>query len=81
MRGSVAIGEVTDPKRGFFQPPEAVSLETRNVSLGDQNVGAQLVPVASDPTYDIWAYGVVSMRQLLDYPYLRTGLFIRRSVP
>jgi len=68
VRGSVAIGEMTDPKRGFFQPPEAVSLETRNVSLGDQNVGAQLVPVASDPTYDIWAYGVVFYEAVAGLP-------------
>lgn len=68
VRGSVPIGEMTDPKRGFFQPPEAVSLETRNVSLGDQNVGASLIPVASDPTYDIWAYGVLFYEAVAGLP-------------
>mmetsp|Transcript_24499 Transcript_24499/g.40163 ORF Transcript_24499/g.40163 Transcript_24499/m.40163 type:complete len:696 (+) Transcript_24499:3-2090(+) len=68
VRGSVAIGDMTDPKRGFFHPPEAVSLETRNVSLGDTNVGASVVPVASDVTYDIWAYGTVFYEAVAGLP-------------
>jgi len=68
IRGSVAIGETTDPTRGFFHPPEAVSLETRNVSLGDQNVGASVVSVASDATYDIWAYGTVFYEAVAGLP-------------
>lgn len=68
IRGSVAIGEETVPNRGFFHPPEAVSLETRNVSLGDKNVGASVVPVASDVTYDIWAYGVVFYEAVAGLP-------------
>ena len=66
--GSVAIGEMTDPKRGFFHPPEAVSLETRSVSLGDQNVGASVTSVASDVTYDIWAYGTVFYEAVAGLP-------------
>jgi serine/threonine protein kinase len=68
VRGCVAIGQMTNPKRGFFHPPEAVSLETRNVSLGDKNVGASVVSVASDVTYDIWAYGVVFYEAVCGLP-------------
>jgi len=68
VRGSVDIGQMTDPKRGFFHPPEAVSLETRNVSLGDKNVGASVIPIASDVTYDIWAYGVIFYEAVAGLP-------------
>lgn len=68
VRECVAIGQMTNPKRGFFHPPEAVSLETRNVSLGDKNVGASVVSVASDVTYDIWAYGVVFYEAICGLP-------------
>merc|ERR1712174_94192 len=68
IRGSKAFGEKTDPKRGFFQPPEAVNLETCNLSLGDKNVGASLVPIAADPTFDIWAYGVVFYEAVAGLP-------------
>jgi len=68
VSGSVPIGEATDPKRGFFHPPEAVSLETRNVSLGDKNVGAAVVSLPGDVTYDIWAYGTVFYEAVAGLP-------------
>jgi len=68
VRGSVPINGITDPKRGFFHPPEAVSLETRNVSLGDKNVGAAVMPLPSDVTYDIWAYGTVFYEAVAGLP-------------
>ncbi|KAL7552206.1 hypothetical protein ACHAWF_016273 [Thalassiosira exigua] len=68
IRGSIDIGRMTDPKRGFFHPPEAVSLETRNVSLGDKNVGASVVPLAGDVTYDAWAYGIVFYEAVAGLP-------------
>ena len=68
VRGSVDIGEMSDPKRGFFHPPEAVSLETRNVSIGDKNVGAAVVPIAIDPTYDIWAFGTIFYEAVAGLP-------------
>lgn len=68
VRGCVAIGQMTDPARGFFHPPEAVNLETRNVSLGDKNVGASVVSIAGDVTYDIWAYGVIFYEAVAGLP-------------
>jgi hypothetical protein len=68
IRGCVAIGQMTNPKRGCFHPPEAVSLETRNVSLGDKNIGATVMSIASDVTYDIWAYGVVVYEAICGLP-------------
>ena len=68
VSGCVDIGSPTNPKRGFYHPPEAVSLETRNVSLGDKNVGASVVSVASDVTFDIWAYGVLFYEAIAGLP-------------
>jgi len=68
IRGGTIIGDMTDPKRGFFHPPEAVSLETRNVSLGDKNVGASVIGIAGDPTYDIWAFGTVFYEAVAGLP-------------
>ncbi len=68
VRGCVAIGQMTSPQRGFFHPPEAVRLETRNVSLGETNIGASVVSIASDVTYDIWAYGVVFYEAVAGLP-------------
>ena len=62
----------------FFHPPEAVNLETRNVSLGEKNVGASVVSVASDVANDIWEYGVVFYEAICGLPFLHTGLFTRR---
>ena len=66
--GSIEIGHKTNPERGFFLPPEAVVLETRNVSLGEKNVGAQLVSVAAKPSYDIWAFGTIIYEALAGLP-------------
>jgi hypothetical protein len=79
VRGCVAPGQMTNLKRGFFNPPEAVNLETRNVSLSENNVGASVVSVASNVTNDIWAYGVVFYRAIYGLPFLHTGLFTRQS--
>ena len=66
--GSVDIGQETNPNRGFYHPPEAVVLETRNVSLGEKNVGASVVPIISAATYDIWAYGTLFYEALARLP-------------
>jgi serine/threonine protein kinase len=66
--GSIEIGHKTNPKRGFFLPPEAVVLETRNVSLGEKNVGAQLVSISAKPSYDAWAFGTIIYEALAGLP-------------
>ncbi len=43
-------------------------METRNVSLGEKNAGAYVVFVASDVTYDIWAYGAVFYEAICGLP-------------
>ena len=68
VRASVPIGELSDPKRGFYHPPESVSLETRNVSLGEKNVGASVVAIESDFTYDIWGYGAIFYEAVAGLP-------------
>ena len=66
--GSINVGDKTNPKRGFFHPPEAVVLETRNVSLGEKNVGAAVVPIVGSATYDIWAFGTIMYEALAGLP-------------
>jgi serine/threonine protein kinase len=66
--GTIEIGQKTNPKRGFFHPPEAVVLETRNVSLGEKNVGAAVVSIDSAPTYDVWAFGTIIYEALAGLP-------------
>jgi len=68
VRASVPVGELSDPKRGFYHPPEAVSLETRNVSLGEKNVGASVIAIESDFTYDIWGYGAIFYEAIAGLP-------------
>lgn len=66
--GSIVAGQKTNPKRGFFHPPEAVVLETRNVSLGEKNVGAAVVSIDGTATYDIWAFGTIIYEALAGLP-------------
>ena len=68
VRACVPIGGLSDPKRGFFHPPEAVNLETRNVSLGEKNVGASVISIESDFTYDIWGYGAIFYEAVAGLP-------------
>mmetsp|Transcript_19646 Transcript_19646/g.27980 ORF Transcript_19646/g.27980 Transcript_19646/m.27980 type:complete len:931 (-) Transcript_19646:59-2851(-) len=68
IRASVPVGALSDPKRGFYHPPEAVSLETRNVSLGEKNVGASVIAIESDFTYDIWGYGAIFYEAVAGLP-------------
>ena len=68
VRAAVPLGDLSDPKRGFYHPPEAVSLETRNVSLGEKNVGASVIAIESDFTYDIWGYGAIFYEAVAGLP-------------
>ncbi|KAK1740703.1 myosin family protein [Skeletonema marinoi] len=68
VRASVPVGDLSDPKRGFYHPPEAVSLETRNVSLGEKNVGASVIAIESDFTNDIWGYGAIFYEAIAGLP-------------
>jgi len=68
VRASVPVGALSDPKRGFYHPPEAVSLETRNVSLGEKNVGASVIAIESDFSYDIWGYGAIFYEAVAGLP-------------
>ena len=52
----------------FFHPPEAVNLETRNVSLREKNAGASDVFIASNVTNDIWVDGVVLYEAICGLP-------------
>lgn len=56
--GSVALGDPTDPSRGFYHPPESIIVENKKVPIGKKHGVAEVIPIAAHPTYDIWAYGV-----------------------
>ena len=57
--GSTAIGDPTDPNRGFYHPPESIVVENKRVAIGKKSIGACVVSIPAQTTYDIWAYGVV----------------------
>ena len=57
--GSTAIGDPTDPNRGFYHPPESIVVENKRLAIGKKSVSACVVSIPAQTTYDIWAYGVV----------------------
>jgi len=57
--GSTPIGDRSDPKRGFYHPPESINVESRRTSLGKKTLAGTVISIAAQPSYDIWAFGVV----------------------
>ena len=66
--GSVAIGDPTDPNRGFYHPPEAIVVENKRAAIGKKSVAACVVSIPAQPSYDIWAYGVVMFEAIAGVP-------------
>mmetsp|Transcript_25317 Transcript_25317/g.56231 ORF Transcript_25317/g.56231 Transcript_25317/m.56231 type:complete len:2153 (+) Transcript_25317:556-7014(+) len=66
--GSVAIGEATDPNRGFYHPPESIVVETKRTSMGKKAISACVVSIPAQASYDIWAYGVVIYEAITGTP-------------
>ena len=66
--GSKAIGSPTDPKRGFYHPPETVVVDTKRAPLGKKEVVAKVVSIPAQPTHDIWAFGVVMYEAICGVP-------------
>ncbi len=66
--GSKAIGSPTDPKRGFYHPPEAVVVESKRAPLGKKEILAKVVSIQARPSHDIWAFGVVMYEAICGVP-------------
>jgi len=66
--GSVPIGAATDPKRGFYHPPESIFVENKRVPIGKKAAVGQVVSIEAEPTYDIWAYGVIVYESIAGLP-------------
>jgi hypothetical protein len=66
--GSKAIGSPTDPKRGFYHPPEAVVVETKRAPLGKKEVLAKVISIQARPSHDIWAFGVLMYEAICGQP-------------
>ena len=66
--GSKAIGSPTDPKRGFYHPPESVVVENKRAPFAKKEAVAKVVSIESSPTHDIWAYGVVMYEAICGVP-------------
>mmetsp|Transcript_19951 Transcript_19951/g.32212 ORF Transcript_19951/g.32212 Transcript_19951/m.32212 type:complete len:828 (+) Transcript_19951:1-2484(+) len=67
--GSIALGNPTDPNRGFYHPPEAIVVENKRApSLGKKNYSASVISIPAHATYDIWAFGVVLYEALAGLP-------------
>lgn len=66
--GAVPIGRATDTSRGFYHPPESVVVENKRVSIGKKTAEATVKAIAAQPSYDIWAYGVVVYEAIAGLP-------------
>lgn len=66
--GSVPIGSPTDPNRGFYHPPESIYVENKRVPIGKKHSAGQVISIAAEPTYDIWAYGVIVYESIAGVP-------------
>jgi hypothetical protein len=66
--GSVAMGEPTDPNRGFYHAPESIVVDQKRVPIGKKNMSASVVSIPAQTTYDIWAYGVVVYEAVAQVP-------------
>ena len=66
--GSVPLGSATDPRRGFYHPPESIEVENKRVAIGKKGGSADVIPIAAEPTYDIWAFGVVVYEAVAGVP-------------
>lgn len=66
--GSVPIGSPTDPDRGFYHPPESIYVENKRAPIGKKHSAGQVIAIAADPTYDIWAFGVIVYESIAGVP-------------
>jgi ankyrin repeat protein len=66
--GSIPIGNDTDPERGFYHPPEAIYMENKRVPIGKKHSVGQIISIPAEPTYDIWAFGVVVYESIAGIP-------------
>lgn len=67
--GSIPLTRPTDPARGFYHPPESIVVENkRGAPIGKKSYSASVISIPADPTYDIWAYGVVLYEALAGLP-------------
>ena len=66
--GSKAIGSPTDPKRGFYHPPESVVVETKRAPLGKKEAIAKVISIAAKPSHDVWAFGVLMYEAICGVP-------------
>lgn len=66
--GSVSVGEQTDPYRGFYHPPESITVETKRSTLGKKTISADIISVTAVPGYDIWAFGLVAYEAIAGAP-------------
>ena len=75
---SYKVGDMTDPKRGFYHPPESIVLEKNKSKAKVFSVqkskktkattGAFVSSIRADATLDIWAYGVVLYEAMVGAP-------------
>jgi myosin-5 len=66
--GSVPIGGSTNPERGFYHPPESITVDNRRVVGGKKSAEASVVSITAQVTYDIWAYGVIVYEAIAGVP-------------
>jgi len=67
--GCIPLGRPTQPSRGFYHPPEAITVENRRGNpMGKRSYAASVVSIPANPSYDIWAYGVAVYEGIAGLP-------------
>ena len=75
--GSIPLGCPTNSQRGFYHPPESITVDHRSggtggrsatIPMGEQSYNSSVISVPAHPTYDIWAYGVVLYEGIAGLP-------------
>merc|ERR1712238_95372 len=75
--GSIPLGRPTNPQRGFYHPPESITVDLRTGGnggrsatnpMGKRSYNSSVISIPAHPTYDIWAYGVVLYEGIAGLP-------------
>jgi len=79
--GCVCIGGETNPKHGFYHPPETILVETVTVNGKDRKT-AKVVSTEASTATDIWAFGHMVYESLVGAPlsaYSHRGQRVKSS--
>ena len=62
------MGQLTDPTRGFYHPPEAIQVDVQRGAIGKKTSSATVVAIQAQPTLDIWAFSCMVYEAIAKLP-------------